>query len=614
MVSKKGFLKFNESNSEIKENKVNLKMTYGKFLYYLETGSVKTVDLYDNQRVAIVEVSNPELSDRPQKLRVEIPKGATQLIGKLREERVNIVVHAPKKDGSSLRAKVLKQFTAPFILIILYFLLFRRSNNSNPNVQGLNFRKTQVSVQLNPNTGVKFDDVAGINEVKNEFQEVKAFIKDPFKFTRLGANLPKGLLLLGPPGTGKTLLAKAIAGESRVPFISISGSEFVEMFVGMGAYKVRELFKEAKKNLPCIIFIDEIDAVARRRGTGIGGGNDEREQTLNQLLTEMDGFEDNKGVIVIAATNRSDILDPALLRAGRFDRQVQLNLPDVTSRYAILKVHARDKNLSEKISLWNIALITTGFSGADLANILNEAALIAARKKKDIIDTVDIGRAIDRVLAGLEGVSLADSKNKRLIGYHEAGHAVVGTILKKHDNVQKVTLLPRGDAKGLTWFLPENNNALLSRSKILTMITGVLGGRAAEDIVFGFEETTTGAANDLTKVTSMAQAMILRYGMSNIGPLALVRNSNDYMFFSSGIKAGYSDSVTLNIRTQMQTISALCYREAIEIVKSNRLILDRVVEKLIEQEIISGKSCHNIISEYTKVPTQTKYQSKFSRS
>jgi cell division protease FtsH len=354
-------------------------------------------------------------------------------------------------------------------------------------------------------TGVMFDDVAGIDEAKEELQEVVTFLKKPERFTAIGARIPKGVLLVGPPGTGKTLLAKAIAGEAGVPFFSISGSEFVEMFVGVGASRVRDLFKKAKENAPCIIFIDEIDAVGRQRGAGIGGGNDEREQTLNQLLTEMDGFEGNTGIIIIAATNRADVLDSALLRPGRFDRQVMVDPPDIKGRLEVLEVHARNKKLAEDISLETIARRTPGFTGADLANLLNEAAILTARRRKEAITMAEVDDAVDRVIAGMEGTPLVDSKSKRLIAYHEIGHAIVGTLLKDHDPVQKVTLIPRGQAQGLTWFTPSEEQMLISRAQLMARITGALGGRAAEDVIFGDAEVTTGAGNDLQQVTGMAR-------------------------------------------------------------------------------------------------------------
>jgi cell division protease FtsH len=460
-------------------------------------------------------------------------------------------------------------------------------------------------------TGVTFSDVAGVDEAKEEFEEVVSFLKRPERFTAVGAKIPKGVMLVGPPGTGKTLLAKAIAGEAGVPFFSISGSEFVEMFVGVGASRVRDLFKKAKENSPCIIFIDEIDAVGRQRGTGIGGGNDEREQTLNQLLTEMDGFEGNTGIIVIAATNRVDVLDAALLRPGRFDRQVTVDVPDVKGRLEILNVHARNKKLSPEVLLEVIAKRTPGFSGADLANLLNESAILTARRRKDATTMSEVDAAIDRVIAGMEGTALVDSKTKRLIAYHEVGHAIVGTLLKHHDPVQKVTLIPRGQAKGLTWFTPSDDQSLISRSQILARIMGALGGRAAEEVVFGYPEVTTGAGNDLQQVTSMARQMVTRFGMSNIGPLALEGQGSDpFLGRSMGSSSQYSEDVASRIDMQIRSIIQHCHDETVQIIKDNRVVIDQLVDILIEKETISGEEFRKIVAEYTELPEKIIYKSQ----
>jgi len=477
--------------------------------------------------------------------------------------------------------------------------------------QAMNFGKSKARFQMEAKTGVTFADVAGVDEAKEEFEEVVSFLKRPERFTAVGAKIPKGVMLVGPPGTGKTLLAKAIAGEAGVPFFSISGSEFVEMFVGVGASRVRDLFKKAKENSPCIIFIDEIDAVGRQRGTGIGGGNDEREQTLNQLLTEMDGFEGNTGIIVIAATNRVDVLDSALLRPGRFDRQVTVDVPDVKGRLEILNVHARNKKLADEVSLAVIAKRTPGFSGADLANLLNEAAILTARRRKDATTMSEVDAAIDRVIAGMEGKALVDSKTKRLIAYHEVGHAIVGTLLKHHDAVQKVTLIPRGQAKGLTWFTPSDDQSLISRSQILARIMGALGGRAAEEVVFGYPEVTTGAGNDLQQVTSMARQMVTRFGMSNIGPLALESQGSDpFLGRSMGGSSQYSEDVASRIDMQIRSIIQHCHDETIQIIKDNRVVIDQLVDILIEKETISGEEFRSIVAEYTPLPEKTIYKSQ----
>jgi cell division protease FtsH len=398
-------------------------------------------------------------------------------------------------------------------------------------------------------------------------------------------------------------LAKAIAGEAGVPFFSISGSEFVEMFVGVGASRVRDLFKKAKESAPCIIFIDEIDAVGRQRGAGIGGGNDEREQTLNQLLTEMDGFEGNTGIIIIAATNRADVLDSALLRPGRFDRQIMVDPPDVKGRLEILGVHARNKKLSDQVSLNAIARRTPGFTGADLANLLNEAAILTARRRKEAITMSEIDDAVDRVIAGMEGTPLVDSKSKRLIAYHEVGHAIVGTLVKAHDPVQKVTLIPRGQAQGLTWFTPSEDQTLISRSQILARIKGALGGRAAEDVIFGDSEVTTGAGNDLQQVTGMARQMVTRFGMSDLGPLSLESSQGEVFLGRDWMnRSEYSDNIASRIDVQVRGIVERCYEDTKQIIEDNRMAIDRLVDLLIEKESIDGDEFRQIVSEYTTVP------------
>ena len=603
-----GFLGSN--NGEFSKNIASSRMTYGRFLEYLDMGWVKRVDLYDDGHTAIVEAIGPELGNRIQRIRVELPATAPELITKLRKANVDIDAH-PNVDGNSSLG-ILGNLVFPIVLIGGLAFLFRRSSNmpGGPG-QAMNFGKSKARFQMEAKTGVTFSDVAGVDEAKEEFEEVVSFLKRPERFTAVGAKIPKGVMLVGPPGTGKTLLAKAIAGEAGVPFFSISGSEFVEMFVGVGASRVRDLFKKAKENSPCIIFIDEIDAVGRQRGTGIGGGNDEREQTLNQLLTEMDGFEGNTGIIVIAATNRVDVLDAALLRPGRFDRQVTVDVPDVKGRLEILNVHARNKKLSPEVLLEVIAKRTPGFSGADLANLLNESAILTARRRKDATTMSEVDAAIDRVIAGMEGTALVDSKTKRLIAYHEVGHAIVGTLLKHHDPVQKVTLIPRGQAKGLTWFTPSDDQSLISRSQILARIMGALGGRAAEEVVFGYPEVTTGAGNDLQQVTSMARQMVTRFGMSNIGPLALEGQGSDpFLGRSMGSSSQYSEDVASRIDMQIRSIIQHCHDETVQIIKDNRVVIDQLVDILIEKETISGEEFRKIVAEYTQLPEKIIYKSQ----
>jgi len=488
-----------------------------------------------------------------------------------------------------------------FLLLTALVMIIKRSANASG--QAFNFAKSRARFQMEAKTGIKFDDVAGIEEAKEELQEVVTFLQEPEKFTALGAKIPRGMLLIGPPGTGKTLLARAIAGEASVPFFSISGSEFVEMFVGVGASRVRDLFKKAKENAPCLIFIDEIDAVGRQRGAGIGGGNDEREQTLNQLLTEMDGFEGNAGIIVIAATNRPDVLDKALLRPGRFDRQVFVDYPDYQGRLGILDVHARDKKVAEEVDLKAIARRTPGFSGADLANLLNEAAIFTARRRKEAITMQEINDAVDRIIAGMEGVPLVDSKAKRLIAYHEIGHAIVATLTPNHDPVEKVTLIPRGQAKGLTWFTPDEERGLVTRSQILGKIASTLGGRAAEDVIFGDTEVTTGASNDIEQLTAMARNMVTKFGMSELGPLALEKADQPvFLRNDSSPRSEYSEEIAARIDDQVRSIVVECYENAKGIIRDNRYAIDRIADILVEKETIEGEDFRKLVQEFSEVP------------
>ena len=598
---------FATTPADVSKNTASTRMTYGRFLEYLDAGRVTSVDLYEGGRTAIVEAVDPELDNRLQRLRVDLPNAAPELINKLREADVSFDAHPMRNDGAIWG--LFGNLIFPVLLIAGLFFLFRRSNNipGGPG-QALNFGKSKARFQMEAKTGIKFDDVAGIDEAKEELQEVVTFLKQPERFTAVGARIPKGVLLIGPPGTGKTLLAKAIAGEAGVPFFSISGSEFVEMFVGVGASRVRDLFKKAKDNAPCLIFIDEIDAVGRQRGAGIGGGNDEREQTLNQLLTEMDGFEGNTGVIIIAATNRPDVLDSALLRPGRFDRQVMVDAPDLKGRLEILKVHARNKKLDPTVSLEAIARRTPGFTGADLANLLNEGAILTARRRKEAITLLEIDDAVDRVVAGMEGTPLVDSKSKRLIAYHEIGHALVGTLLKEHDPVQKVTLVPRGQAQGLTWFTPDEEQGLISRSQLKARITGALGGRAAEDVIFGSSEVTTGAGNDLQQVTGMARQMVTRFGMSTLGPLSLESQSGEVFLGRDWMtRSEYSESIASRIDAQVRAIVEECYDLSKRLMRENRTVMDRLVELLIEKETIDGAEFRQIVAEYTDVPEKQQY-------
>ncbi|MDJ0725839.1 MAG: ATP-dependent zinc metalloprotease FtsH2 [Prochloraceae cyanobacterium] len=589
-------------------NTANTRMTYGRFLEYLEAGRVTSVDLYEGGRTAIVQAFDPEIDDSIQKLRVDLPANSPELISKLKDADISFDYHPMGNEGAVWG--FLGNLIFPILLIGALFFLFRRSSNmpGGPG-QAMSFGKSKARFQMEAQTGVVFDDVAGIEEAKEELEEVVTFLKQPERFTAVGARIPKGVLLVGPPGTGKTLLAKAIAGEAGVPFFSISGSEFVEMFVGVGASRVRDLFKKAKENSPCLIFIDEIDAVGRQRGAGIGGGNDEREQTLNQLLTEMDGFEGNTGIIIIAATNRPDVLDAALLRPGRFDRQVIVDAPDVKGRIEILEVHSRNKKLAPEISIETVARRTPGFTGADLANLLNEAAILCARRRKEAITMSEIDAAVDRVIAGMEGTPLVDSKSKRLIAYHEVGHAIVGTLVKDHDPVQKVTLIPRGQAKGLTWFTPNEEQGLTTKSELMARIAGAMGGRAAEEEIFGHDEVTTGAGGDLQQVTGMARQMVTRFGMSDLGPLSLESQQGE-VFLGGGLmnsRAEYSEEVATRIDKQVKEIIEEAHQLARKIIRENRVAIDRLVDLLVEKETIDGEEFRQILAEYTEIPEKERF-------
>ncbi len=490
---------------------------------------------------------------------------------------------------------------APFLLIIgLAFWFVTKQLNAQKG--SMDFGRSKA--KLNPDTGkVTFKDVAGLPEEKEELQELIDFLKYPKKFQKLGARIPKGVLLVGPPGTGKTLLAKAVAGEANVPFYFISGSDFVELYVGVGASRVRDMFKQAKQNAPCLIFIDEIDAVGRQRGTGIGGGHDEREQTLNQLLTEMDGFGSNEGIIIIAATNRPDVLDPALLRPGRFDRQVTVALPDVKAREDILKVHAKNKILSKAVHLDSIAKRTVGFSGADLENLLNEAALLAVRREKSTITMPEIDEAIDRVIMGPAKLTKKYTvKEKRLVAYHEAGHAVLGIKLDDANDVQKVTIIPRGQAGGYNLMLPKEEKYTATKTELLEEIMGLLGGRVAEEVVF--DEITTGAHNDFSKATKIARSMVTEYGMSSLGPIQLeTPEGSSFLGRDYNKNRNFSDQVALEIDNEVRKIINECYEKAKKIIEKNRDLLDLIANTLIERETLTKEEI-DYLAKNGKMPEE----------
>ena len=522
-----------------------------------------------------------------------------ELLGLLTEHNVDIAVQPSSQPSAWQQAAGSLIF--PLLLLGGLFFLFRRAQSGGGGNPAMNFGKSKARVQMEPSTQVTFTDVAGIEGAKLELTEVVDFLKNPERFTAVGAKIPKGCLLVGPPGTGKTLLAKAVAGEAGVPFFSISGSEFVEMFVGVGASRVRDLFEQAKKNAPCIIFIDEIDAVGRQRGAGLGGGNDEREQTLNQLLTEMDGFEGNTGIIIIAATNRPDVLDAALLRPGRFDRQVTVDRPDYSGRLQILGVHARGKTLAKDVDLDKVARRTPGYTGADLANLLNEAAILAARRELTEVSNDEISDAIERIMVGPEKKDAVISERKKwLVAYHEAGHAIVGALMPDYDPVQKISIIPRGNAGGLTFFTPSEErmeSGLYSRAYLQNQMAVALGGRVAEEIVYGEDEVTTGASNDLQQVASTARQMITRFGMSDkLGPVALGRSQGG-MFLGRDIAAerDFSEDTASTIDQEVSDLVDVAYKRATKVLVDNRVVLDELAELLVEQETVDAEELQELL-------------------
>ncbi|MBW4440816.1 MAG: ATP-dependent zinc metalloprotease FtsH3 [Plectolyngbya sp. WJT66-NPBG17] len=566
---------------------------YSEFIQQVEKNNVNKVSLSSDRSRALVQ------SQDGSRILVNLPSDP-ELISILTRNNVDISV-LPATDGNDFWLRAVSSLFFPVLLLVGLFFLLRRAQNG-PGNQAMNFGKSKARVQMEPQTQVTFNDVAGIDQAKLELNEVVDFLKNADRFTAVGAQIPKGVLLVGPPGTGKTLLAKAVAGEAGVPFFSISGSEFVEMFVGVGASRVRDLFEQAKTNAPCIVFIDEIDAVGRQRGAGLGGGNDEREQTLNQLLTEMDGFEGNTGIIIIAATNRPDVLDAALLRPGRFDRQVVVDRPDYAGRLEVLNVHARGKTLSKDVDLEKIARRTPGFTGADLSNLLNEAAILAARRNLTEVAMDEINDAIDRVLAGPEKKDrVMSEKRKELVAYHEAGHALVGALMPDYDPVQKISIIPRGRAGGLTWFTPSEDrmdSGLYSRSYLQNQMAVALGGRIAEEIVFGEEEVTTGASNDLQQVARVAKQMVTRFGMSDrLGPIALGRQQGN-MFLGRDIAAerDFSEETAAAIDDEVRNLVEQAYRRAKAVLVQNRPVLDKLAVMLVEKETVDSDELQELLS------------------
>ncbi len=567
-------------------------LRYSDFIEAVEENQISRVLLSPDQGTAQIVENDGQRS--------EVNLAPDQdLLKLLSEHDVDIAVQ-PTRQPSPWQQAASSLFF-PILLLGGLFFLFRRAQGGSGGNPAMNFGKSKARLQMEPSTQVTFGDVAGIEGAKLELTEVVDFLKSPDRFTAVGAKIPKGVLLVGPPGTGKTLLAKAVAGEADVPFFSISGSEFVEMFVGVGASRVRDLFEQAKKNSPCIVFIDEIDAVGRQRGAGLGGGNDEREQTLNQLLTEMDGFESNTGIIIVAATNRPDVLDAALMRPGRFDRQVVVDRPDYLGRLQILKVHARDKTLSKDVDLDKVARRTPGFTGADLANLLNEAAILAARRELTEVSNDEISDAIERVMAGPEKKDrVISDRRKRLVAYHEAGHALVGALMPDYDPVQKISIIPRGQAGGLTFFTPSEErmeSGLYSRSYLQNQMAVALGGRVAEEIVYGEDEVTTGASNDLQQVAQVARQMITRFGMSDkLGPVALGRSQGG-MFLGRDIAAerDFSEDTAATIDAEVSELVEIAYSRATKVLTDNRSILDELAEMLVEQETVDSEGLQELL-------------------
>ena len=582
----------------IGQTKVN-KLTYDELITELSKDTVEKIEVTPKSNAGVYYITG-KLEDysKNEEFRVNVPLSES-VIDKILSYADNNefeVKTNTNPENSSLVTILVN--VVPFILLIAAtFYLFSKISGGNKN--SMDFGKSRA--KLSEDGGrVRFTDVAGLNEEKEEVAELIDFLKNPKKFQKLGARIPKGVLLVGPPGTGKTLLAKAVAGEANVPFYYISGSDFVELFVGIGASRVRDMFKQAKQSAPCLIFIDEIDAVGRQRGTGLGGGHDEREQTLNQLLTEMDGFGANEGIIIIAATNRPDVLDPALLRPGRFDRQVTVSLPDQKEREAILKVHAKDKTFAEDVNLENISKRTPGFSGADLENLLNESALLAVRRNKNAITMDEIDEATDRVLMGPAKTSRKiTDKEKKLVSLHEAGHAVIGLKLEDANEVHKITIIPRGMAGGYTMMLPkEEKIAIATKNELLASITGLLGGRVSEELFFG--EISTGASDDFSRATKIARSMVTEYGMSDLGPVQLEHKEEGVFLGRDYNKTrNFSDKVALEIDQEVRKIVNECYEKATKILKDNEKLVKLLSDTLIEKETITKEEIDELVSKNT---------------
>ncbi len=584
-------------------------MNYTQFEKVAKSAKFEDSQWDINSTVISVSGSYRDKDDRQTHYNVIIPntdENINWLKETLTKDKGKITIADPST--GDLWLSMMAQLLPFAIVAVVFYFMFSRMGGGGGANKAFEFAKSRAHVEENVKT--RFKDVAGCEEEKEEVKEIIDYLRNPKKFTDMGAHIPKGILMVGPPGTGKTLLAKAVAGEANVPFFSISGSDFVEMFVGTGASRVRDMFKNAQKAAPCIIFIDEIDAVGRQRGAGLGGGNDEREQTLNQLLVEMDGMNDNGGIVVIAATNRPDVLDPALLRSGRFDRRITVNLPDIKGRTEILKVHVRNKKLSPEVSLENLAKRTPGFSGADLANVLNEGAILAVRNKQKVITMDDLDEAIDRVMMGPAKKSKKYTEmDKRLVSYHEAGHAVIGLKLEDADMVQKVTIIPRGEAGGYNLMTPREEKYFNRKSELLAKITGLLGGRTAERLVFG--EVSAGAINDIEQLTKIAKNMVRVYGMSELGPIQYADPQGNVFLgrdYASG--GNYSDGVAGEIDKAVRTIVENCEKECERILTENRDLLDLIAENLYEHETLTNEDITNLMNYGTLEGPQQEAQPK----
>jgi len=572
-------------------------LNYSAFIDNVENGNVDQVTIGDTR-------ISGQMNDGTRFETVKPPAMDTNLIPTLIQNEVEVTGKEPERQGflTQLFLSVL-----PILLILAIFIFFMRQMQGGGKGGGgpMTFGKSKARLMGEDQIKTTFADVAGVEEAKDEVQELVEFLRDPAKFQRLGGKIPRGVLMVGSPGTGKTLLAKAIAGEAKVPFFSISGSDFVEMFVGVGASRVRDMFDQAKKHAPCIIFIDEIDAVGRSRGAGVGGGHDEREQTLNQLLVEMDGFDDNDGVIVIAATNRPDVLDPALLRPGRFDRQVTVPLPDIRGREQVLKVHMRPVPMSEDVNPSLIARGTPGFSGADLANLVNEAALFAARANKRVVSMEDFEKAKDKILMGAERRSMVMSEKEKLnTAYHESGHAIVGRLVPDHDPVYKVSIIPRGRALGVTMYLPEEDKYSVSKRALESSICSLFGGRIAEEMTLGFDGVTTGASNDIERATKMARAMVTKWGLSEkMGPLAYEEDEGEvFLGKQMSQRKHVSEQTSEEIDREVRAIIDSCYTRARDLLESNRDKLDVMAEALMQYETIDADQIGDIMSGHKPRP------------